>query len=79
MVSSDYGLNGRLNTSKLVLDDYMEFDHVQYIIQRGGSVVLVPYALKVILGTEVNSEREIRRHIMFRWTHSHDDTNRVMD
>ena len=44
---SDYGLNGRLNTSKLVLDDYMEFDHVQYIIQRGGSVVLVPYALKV--------------------------------
>jgi hypothetical protein len=76
VVSSDYGLNGRLNTSKLVLDDYMEFDHVQYIIQRGGSVVLVPYALKVILETEVNSEREIRLHIMFRWTHHMMTTNR---
>ncbi len=29
----------------------MEFDHVQYIIQRGGSVVLVPYALKVKVAT----------------------------
>merc|ERR1712004_557946 len=31
---------------KVVLDDYLNFDHVQYIIQRGGSTVLVPYALK---------------------------------
>ena len=33
----------------LVLEDYMEFEHVQYIIQRGGSVVLIPYALKVCI------------------------------
>merc|ERR1711981_1130190 len=41
-----YGLNGVNKTTKVVLDDYLNFDHVQYIIQRGGSTVLVPYALK---------------------------------
>ncbi|XP_023326978.1 ectonucleotide pyrophosphatase/phosphodiesterase family member 6 [Eurytemora carolleeae] len=46
LLLSDYGLNSRANTTKLVLEDYMEFEHVQYIIQRGGSVVLIPYALK---------------------------------
>ena len=61
-VWSDYGLNGRLNTSKLVLDDYMEFDHVQYIIQRGGSVVLVPYALKVLVATVLGFDSSFLRH-----------------
>jgi hypothetical protein len=46
LLLSDYGLAGKENTTKYVLDDYIEFEHVQYIIQRGGSVVLVPYALK---------------------------------
>jgi len=46
LLLSDYGLNGREKTTKLVLDDYLEFEHVQYIIQRGGSTVLIPYALK---------------------------------
>merc|ERR1711981_710842 len=41
-----YGLNGVNKTTKVVLDEYLNFDHVQYIIQRGGSTVLVPYALK---------------------------------
>ena len=47
LLISDYGLNGVNKTTKVVLDDYLNFDHVQYIIQRGGSTVLVPYALKV--------------------------------
>ena len=34
-------------TTKIVLDDYLEFNHTQYIIQRGGSCVLVPFALRV--------------------------------
>merc|ERR1711962_1073696 len=47
----DEVLQGRLSdiknkTTKVVLDDYLNFNHVQYIIQRGGSTVLVPYALK---------------------------------
>merc|ERR1711962_1997704 len=46
LLLSDYGLNGVNKTTKVVLDDYLNFDHVQYIIQRGGSTVLVPYALK---------------------------------
>merc|ERR1719431_2313266 len=46
LLISDYGLNGANKTTKVVLDDYLNFDHVQYIIQRGGSTVLVPYALK---------------------------------
>jgi len=46
LLLSDYGLAGKENTTKYVLDDYIDFEHVQYIIQRGGSVVLVPYALK---------------------------------
>merc|ERR1712213_160289 len=46
LLISDYGLNGVNKTTKVVLDDYLNFDHVQYIIQRGGSTVLVPYALK---------------------------------
>merc|ERR1711892_818277 len=46
LLVSDYGLNGVYNTTKVTLDDFMNFDHVQYIIQRGGSCVLVPYALK---------------------------------
>jgi len=32
--------------TKIVLDDYLEFNHTQYIIQRGGSCVLVPFALR---------------------------------
>merc|ERR1711981_1458572 len=46
LLISDYGLNGVNKTTKVVLDEYLNFDHVQYIIQRGGSTVLVPYALK---------------------------------
>lgn len=46
LLLSDYGLNGVNKTTKVVLDDYLNFNHVQYIIQRGGSTVLVPYALK---------------------------------
>jgi len=46
LLLSDYGLAGKENTTKYVLDDYIDFEHVQYIIQRGGSTVLVPYALK---------------------------------
>lgn len=46
LLISDYGLNGVNKTTKVVLDDYLNFNHVQYIIQRGGSTVLVPYALK---------------------------------
>jgi len=55
LLLSDYGLAGKENTTKYVLDDYINFDDVQYIIQRGGSVVLVPYALKsggLIFGVE---------------------------
>ena len=47
LLISDYGLNGVNKTTKVVLDDYLNFNHVQYIIQRGGSCVLVPFALKV--------------------------------
>ena len=47
LLLSDYGLSGGNKTTKVVLDDYLNFDHVQYIIQRGGSTVLVPYAAKV--------------------------------
>merc|ERR1711936_840170 len=36
LLISDYGLNGVNKTTKVVLDDYLNFDHVQYIIQRGG-------------------------------------------
>jgi len=46
LLLSDYGLNGVEKTTKVVLDDYMEFNHTQYIIQRGGSCVLVPFALR---------------------------------
>jgi len=46
MLISDYGLNGINTTTKVILDEFLNFDHVQYIIQRGGSCVLVPYALK---------------------------------
>jgi len=46
LLLSDYGLNGVNKTKKVVLDDYLNFNHTQYIIQRGGSTVLVPYALK---------------------------------
>lgn len=46
LLLSDYGLNGVNKTTKVVLDDFLNFNHVQYIIQRGGSCVLVPYALK---------------------------------
>jgi len=46
LLISDYGLNGVSNTTKVILDEYLNFDHVQYIIQRGGSCILVPYALK---------------------------------
>jgi len=45
LVLSDYGLMDGAKTTKLVLEEYVNFDHVQVIIQRGGSVVLVPYAL----------------------------------
>ena len=47
LLLSDYGLNGINRTTKVVLDDYLEFNHTQFIIQRGGSTVLVPYALRV--------------------------------
>ena len=47
LLLSDYGLNGVDKTTKIVLDDYLEFNHTQYIIQRGGSCVLVPFALRV--------------------------------
>ena len=47
LLLSDYGLNGVEKTTKIVLDDYLEFNHTQYIIQRGGSCVLVPFALRV--------------------------------
>merc|ERR1719340_385423 len=46
LLLSDYGLNGVDKTTKIVLDDYLEFNHTQYIIQRGGSCVLVPFALR---------------------------------
>merc|ERR1712079_845050 len=46
LLLSDYGLNGINRTTKVVLDDYLEFNHTQFIIQRGGSTVLVPYALR---------------------------------
>jgi len=44
LLLSDYGLNGINQLTKVVLDDYLEFNHTQFIIQRGGSTVLVPYA-----------------------------------
>ena len=47
LLLSDYGLSGVNKTTKVVLDDFLNFDHVQYIIERGGSTVLVPYAVKV--------------------------------
>ena len=47
LLLSDYGLNGINKTTKVVLDDYLEFNHTQFIIQRGGSTILVPFALKV--------------------------------
>jgi len=47
LLLSDYGLSGVNRTTKVVLDNYLNFDHVQYIIQRGGSTVLVPYAAMV--------------------------------
>merc|ERR1712038_765033 len=47
LLLSDYGLNGVQKTTKIVLDDYLEFNHTQFIIQRGGSCVLVPFALRV--------------------------------
>jgi len=46
LLLSDYGLNGINKTTKVVLDDYLEFNHTQFIIQRGGSTILVPFALK---------------------------------
>jgi len=46
LLLSDYGLNGVQKTTKIVLDDYLEFNHTQFIIQRGGSCVLVPFALR---------------------------------
>jgi len=46
LLLSDYGLNGVDKTTKVVLDDYLEFNHTQFIIQRGGSCVLVPFALR---------------------------------
>merc|ERR1712002_768477 len=46
LLLGDYGLNGINETTKIVLDDYLEFNHTQYIIQRGGSCVLVPFALR---------------------------------
>jgi predicted AlkP superfamily pyrophosphatase or phosphodiesterase len=46
LLLSDYGLNGINRTTKVVLDDYLEFNHTQFIIQRGGSCVLVPFALR---------------------------------
>ena len=47
LLLGDYGLNGINLTTKVVLDDYLEFNHPQFIIQRGGSTVLVPFALRV--------------------------------
>ena len=47
LLLGDYGLNGINLTTKVVLDDYLEFNHTQFIIQRGGSTVLVPFALRV--------------------------------
>ena len=55
LLLSDYGLNGVEKTTKIVLDDYLEFNHTQYIIQRGGSCVLVPFALRVILSLIENT------------------------
>ena len=49
LLLSDYGLNGVDKTTKVVLDDYLEFNHTQFIIQRGGSCVLVPFALRVMI------------------------------
>merc|ERR1712123_274853 len=46
LLLSDYGLNGINTTTKVVLDDYLEFNHTQFIIQRCGSCILVPYALR---------------------------------
>lgn len=46
LLLGDYGLNGVNRTTKVVLDDFVNFNHVQYVIQRGGSTVLVPFALK---------------------------------
>jgi len=46
LLLGDYGLNGINETTKVVLDDYLEFNHTQFIIQRGGSCVLVPFALR---------------------------------
>jgi len=46
LLLSDYGLNGINKTTKVVLDDYLEFNHTQFIIQRGGSCILVPFALR---------------------------------
>jgi ectonucleotide pyrophosphatase/phosphodiesterase family protein 5 len=46
LLVSDYGLNGINRTTKVVLDEFLDFDHVQFIINRGGSTVLVPYALR---------------------------------
>lgn len=53
LLLSDYGLNGVEKTTKIVLDDYLEFNHTQYIIQRGGSCVLVPFALRVNLQIKI--------------------------
>ena len=47
LLLSDYGLNGNESTTKVYLEDYLDFDHIQYVIQRGGSCVLIPYALRV--------------------------------
>lgn len=46
LVLSDYGFMDDTNTTKLVLEEYVNFDHCQMVLQRGGSVVLVPYALQ---------------------------------
>jgi len=47
MVLSDYGFMDDTATTKLQLEEYVNFDHCQLVLQRGGSVVLVPYAQKV--------------------------------
>ena len=49
LVLSDYGFMDDTATTKLQLEDYVNFDHCQLVLQRGGSVVLVPYAQKVQL------------------------------
>ena len=54
LLLSDYGLNGVDKTTKIVLDDYLEFNHTQYIIQRGGSCVLVPFALRVSIAENIS-------------------------